>query len=151
MNDYDPDISDAEREARYDKKKAAFPFHYYGDNVRKLFVAGAIVMLVTLPVFEGLTSIPAFYYILGMIILGLVAGFTSPAQRWVVVLNLAISVFAIYFFESEAISAFKNCGTGKWTWYFLTNQLLAIIFLASLYYSAKTERGKWLKHKKFED
>ena len=23
MNDYDPDISDAEREARYDKKKAA--------------------------------------------------------------------------------------------------------------------------------
>ena len=151
MNDYDPDISDAEREARYDKKKAAFPFHYYGDNVRKLFVAGAIVMLVTLPVFEELLSVPTFYYILGMIVLGLVAGFTNPAQRWVVLLNLAISVFAIYFFESEAVSAFKSCGTGNWTWYFFTNQLLAIIFLASLYYSAKTERGKWLKHKNFED
>ena len=151
MNDYDPDISDAERETRYGKKKATFPFHYYGDNVRKLFVAGAIVMLVTLPVFEELLSVPTFYYILGMIVLGLVAGFTNPAQRWVVLLNLAISVFAIYFFESEAVSAFKSCGTGNWTWYFFTNQLLAIIFLASLYYSAKTERGKWLKHKNFED
>lgn len=146
MNDYEPDISGVGREARFGRKNM-FPSHYYGDNVRKLFVAGAIIMLIALPFFEELISVPNFYYILGMIILGLIAGFTNPAQRWVVLLNLAISVFAIYFFENEAVSSFKNCGTGKWTWYFFTNQILAIIFLAALYYAAKTERGKWAKHK----
>ena len=147
MSDYDPDISDAEHDARYGKKRVVFPVHYYGDNVRKLFFAGAIIMLIMLPSFQGLISVPDLYYIVGMIILGLVAGFTNPAQRWVVVLNLLISVYAIDFFESEAISAFKNYGEGKWTLYFIANQVLALIFLASLYYSAKTERGKWLRSK----
>jgi len=150
MSDYDPDISDTEHEARFGTRKI-HPLHYYGDNVRKLFIAGAIVMLVALPFFQDYIHVPVFYYILGMIILGLVAGFTNPAQRWVVVLNLAISIFAIYFFESEAVPAFKNCGTEKWTWYFWTNQLLAVIFLASLYYAAKTERGAWFKMRRFEE
>ena len=123
-------------------RRTSRPAHYYGDDVRRLFIAGVIVMLVSLPFFGEYIRVSAFYYILGMIFIGLVAGFTSPVNRWIVALNLLISILALYFFESESIAAFNGCGTEKGKWYFLTNQLLAVIFLAALYYSAKTVRGE---------
>lgn len=146
MNDYG-DISDVERETALSRRPLR-PSHYYGDNVRRLFIAGVIIMLISLPFFGDYIRFSAFYYVLGMIFLGLVAGFTNPLNRWVVILNLAISVFAMYFFESETIVAFKTCGTDIGKWYFLTNQLLAVVFLAALYYAAKTERGEWFRNKR---
>ncbi|MEK7546736.1 MAG: hypothetical protein AAB536_00940 [Patescibacteria group bacterium] len=148
MNDFDGDISDSEQENRHGKR-ATHPQHYYGDNVRKLFVAGALIMLVTLPFFKDFISVPVSYYIMAMIFLGLVAGFTNPRHRWVVIFNVAISIYAIFFFESEAISAFDFYQ--REIWYFWTNQLLAFIFLMSLYYAAKTERGAWFRHRRHEN
>ncbi|HUX35729.1 MAG TPA: hypothetical protein VMV71_01700 [Candidatus Paceibacterota bacterium] len=147
MSDYEGDISDVERETALSKRPLR-PSHYYGDNVRRLFIAGIIVMLISLPFFGDYIRVSAFYYILGMIFLGLIAGFTNPMNRWVVILNLIVSVFAVYFFESETIAAFKSCDTGTGQWYFLMNQFQAVIFLAALYYAAKTERGEWLRRKK---
>ncbi len=146
MSDYDGDISDVERETAVSRKPLR-PQHYYGDNVRRLFITGIIIMLISLPFFGDYIRFSAFYYVLGMIFLGLVAGFTNPLDRWVVILNLVISILAMYFFESETIAAFKTCDTEVGKWYFLTNQLQAVIFLAALYYAAKTERGVWLRGK----
>ena len=150
MDDFDGDISDVERE-RGISKRPLYPAHYYGDNVRRLFITGVIIMLITLPFFGDYIRFSAFYYVLGMIFLGLVAGFTNPLDRWVVILNLVIAVLAMYFFESETIAAFKTCGTNMGKWYFLTNQLLAIIFLSALYYAAKTERGEWYRRRKLKE
>ncbi len=144
MENFDGDISDVESERTLGKRTLR-PAHYYGDDVRRFFIAGVIIMLISLPFFGDFIRFPAFYYVLGMIFIGLVAGFTNPLNRWVVVLNLLIAVFSLYFFESETIAAFKSCDTDKGKWYFLINQLLAVISLAALYYAAKTERGEWFR------
>ena len=52
--------------------------HYYGGVVRTLFMVAAIIMLVTLPMFDELLSIPTFFSICSILILGLVAGLTNP-------------------------------------------------------------------------
>lgn len=144
MNDSNDNISDTEQEFGIGKKPI-HPLHYYGDNVRKLFVAVAIITLVTLPFFGNFVRVPVMHYITAMIFLCLIAGFTNPNHRWVVVLNVAVSVYGILFFESEAISAYGFYDTQ--IWYFWINQLLALLFLASLYYAAKTERGTWFKRR----
>lgn len=142
MNDVD--LSDVERETVVGKRPSHVP-HYYGDNVRRLFFAIAIITVFTLPFFKDFIHFPVIYYIVAMIFLSLIAGFTNPLHRWVGVLNVVISIYGIYFFESEAISAYKVYSTE--IWYFWTNQLLAFLFLTALYYAAKTERGKWFRRR----
>ena len=143
MNDSDGNISDTGHDEI--GRRPRHPLHYYGDNVRKLFVAVAIITLLTLPFFRDFVHVPVMYYVTAMIFLCLVAGFTNPTHRWVVILNVAISVYGILFFESEAISAYGFYDTQ--IWYFWTNQLLALLFLTSLYYAAKTERGHWFRRR----
>lgn len=144
MDHFDDDLPDGKSHKFRLPNKRPFPFHYYGDNVRRLFVANAIITLITLPFFRDFVHAPVISYIMAMIFLCLVAGFTNPTHRWVGIMDLAISVYGIWFFESEAISAANFYDTQFW--YFWTNQLIALLFLAALYYSSKTERGKWFRH-----
>ena len=138
------DISDTGHELGIGRRPG-HPAHYYGDKVRKLFVSVAIITLLTLPFFKDFIHVPVMNYIAAMIFLCLVAGFTNPTHRWVIVMNVIISVYGILFFESEAISAYGVYDTQ--IWYFWTNQLLALLSLTSLYYAAKTERGAWFRRR----
>ncbi|MBI4085473.1 MAG: hypothetical protein HY432_03160 [Candidatus Liptonbacteria bacterium] len=142
MNNFESSSSDTGREAGVWKRPHHL-LHYYGDNVRKIFFAIAVITLITLPFFKDFIRTPVSNYIVAMIFLGLVAGFTNPEHRWVALLNVVISIYGILFFELEAISAFGFYE--QQIWYFWTNQLLAFLFLTALYYSAKTERGKWFR------
>ncbi len=137
------DISDADRGSEM-KRRPPRLAHYYGDSVRKLFVAVAAITIITLPFFRDFIHIPAFYYVVAMTLLLIVAGFTNPDHRWVGIMDMAISIYGIYFFESEALSAYGFYSTE--IWYFWTNQLIAFLFVIALYYSAKTERGKWFRN-----
>ena len=113
--------------------------HYYGDAVRGLFVLAAVIMLATLPFFnrEIPTSIPVT--LLFIAALGLLAGLTNPRERWVALLNTIISITAAIGFGYWGVIAYENYSITSWL--FWTNEALAIIFLAALYYSAKTVRG----------
>ncbi len=113
------------------------PEHYYGDLVRKFFLTAAGIMVIGLPFILPFLPWPTLYSIVAIIVLGVLAGLTSPRQTWVIAVNTGVSIIAFLMFESYAIR-FYNLNE---SYFFVMNQLLALIFLASTYYSTKTWRG----------
>ncbi len=122
------------REAKF----ARYP-HYYGDVVRGLFVLGAILMLLTLPIFSAATPFPAPVSLAIIAVLGLAAGFTSPEHKWTASLNLAIALSGVLGFGYHAVRSYALRTPADL--FFWINQVLALVFLIALYYSAKTARG----------
>lgn len=117
------------------------PPHYYGDIVRKLFIASAAVMIFFLPFIKDELGWPVFLSVCAVFILGLAAGFTTPRRLDMSFYNVVISLAGLLMFEFEAIVAY-----GKDNYSFLLfwgSQLLAILFLFALYFSAKTFR--WMR------
>ncbi len=112
--------------------------HYYGDAVRGLFLASAIVMLIA-----GFTSaalpMSAPITILWIIVLVLIAGLTNPVQRGAQWLNVIVSVIGIFVFGGEALSRYHNFSAVVTSGFFLA--LLTLIFLMSLYFATKTLRA----------
>lgn len=116
--------------------------HYYGDTVRRIFLLGAFIMAVSLPFFWSLINLPIYASIFAILILDIAAGMTTPAKFWTGVLDLAGSALAVIVFEYYAVLAYGNLP--EETYFFLVNQLLAVLFLVGLYYSVKTVRGTWV-------
>src|SRR3989344_6236662 len=115
--------------------------HYYGDVVRQMFMVGAMIMVLSLPLVKDKIALPLFLSLIAIVGLGLAAGMTNPRQRAVIWVNTAISAFALAIFEYYAIKSFSEFKT----LFFIANQLLALLFLAALYFSTKTLRGMLLK------
>lgn len=125
-------------------KKEKIP-HYYGDEVRKLFILNGAIMLVALPFFRELIDVPIIVAIIAIVILGFAAGITSPVQKtWLFFSNTTIAAIGFVVFEYYAIAS-----DGEFSaLYFIFNQLIAIIFFLALYYSTKTLRGALEKENK---
>ena len=116
--------------------------HYYGDLVRKFLLAGAIIMLVTLPILREYISVPLTLSLLAILVIGIAAGLTSPKQLWAVLFNIIIAGGAVLVFEYFAVDAYARYGLQSLL--FITDQVLALNFLVALYYGVKTARGMWL-------
>jgi hypothetical protein len=114
-------------------------FHYYGNLVRRFFLLGAIIMLVTLPFLNALLPVSLFYSLFAIVVLSLVAGLTSPRKMWAIGLDEVIAVFAVMVFEYYAVSYYLEYSASSPL--FIVNQLLALNFLVALYYNTKTLRG----------
>ncbi|MBI1833548.1 MAG: hypothetical protein HYR90_01855 [Candidatus Andersenbacteria bacterium] len=111
--------------------------HYYGDTVRRLFVAAGIVILVALPFFNDVLPVPTFISLLALLVVNIVAGLTNPMQRWIMFFDVIVSILALLSFEYHAISRYNDIPLAL----FATDQLLTIIFFFALYYSVKSLRG----------
>jgi len=129
----------------YDKPKETStpPAHYYGDIIRVLFVAAGVLMIVSLPFFKDQIPVDPAGAIFFILILGVLAGFLSPRQKWVPVVNAVFSLFSVLVFEYYAMSSYKNLGQIFTDPFFLINQILAILFFATLYLSIKTIRATY--------
>lgn len=112
--------------------------HYYGNLVRRLFLTGAIIMLLSLPFLNSLLPVPLFYSLLAIIILSLVAGFTSPRKTWAIIVDEIIATVAVLVFEYYAVGYYLQYTALSGL--FIVNQLLALNFLVALYYNTKTLR-----------
>lgn len=120
--------------------------HYYGDIVRILFMTAAIVMAITLPFLTADLPVPFLLSIFVILIIGILAGITNPLQKWTSITDTIISVICIITFEYFAVNAYLEKSFANL--FFLTNQMLAVIFIFALYYSTKTLRAMFLKNKK---
>ena len=117
--------------------------HYYGDTVRKFFLAAGLVMLLAALRDQEFLSLYLFVGVVAVLALTVLAGLTSPQTRKVMVTDGAVSGFMFLLFEYLAVSAYV--GTQNFLGeLFLLRQLLAVIFLAALYFSTKTLRGVFL-------
>lgn len=119
------------------------PTHYHGDFVRGLFVTCAVLVFLTQFIGSKLpfTSVTVMLIVL---ILVIAAGITNPAQHWIHWANLIIAIGGVLIFGGLAIARLSTVaqlfsGEG-------VVALLAILFLASLYFATRTLRGLMVPH-----
>lgn len=117
--------------------------HYYGDTVRKLFLTSAVLMIITLPFMARFIEVPLYISILAALAISVFAGITNPLQRWVAVLNFLIALAGAFIFENAAINGYSTYSIIHQAFYI--NQILAILFIVTLYFTTKTLRGMLLK------
>ncbi|MDO8466816.1 MAG: hypothetical protein Q7S83_01610 [bacterium] len=124
------------------KRSSPELYHYYGDDVRKIFVGSGVVMLLTLPFFNNLLPVNAFVSIFTILVVSIAAGLTNPRKSWTAALNMGASILGLATFEYYAVDAASRYGGESAL--FLVNQFLALAFFLALYLSTKTLRGMWL-------
>lgn len=114
-------------------------FHYYGDYLRQLFVVGAVASVIALPFFPDL--IPSFGPAMSIVIaltVVIFAGVTYPFGRWIIWGDLVISAFLFAILQYYAVSGYQDSDPLVLS---AIREAIALIFLVSVYYSAKTVRG----------
>lgn len=120
-------------------------YHYYGDLVRRLFLAGGVVILFTLPFLW--TLVPILTLLGALAVVGLVfqAGITTPRKEWTAYANTVIAGLALVVFEYSAIFNYTRIHkTDANEVLFYMAQLLAIIFFFAFYFASKTMRAMLL-------
>ena len=120
--------------------------HYYGDTVRAMFFVGGLIMIISYPFFSALINVPITFTIIACIALAVFAGLMNPKQKWIMALNMIISIGAFVFFEYYAIYAYLNLSPAKelHVVFFWVNQTLSLLFFFSSYLATKTFRGAFI-------
>jgi hypothetical protein len=108
----------------------------YGDTVRKLFLMGAIVMIITYPSFSSVVPETTTSMIGAIVLLSILAGLTDWRGYWTAILDVLVSISAVAVFEDHAV-VFAKTSMG---WIFLTDQFLVIIFIIAVYFSVRALR-----------
>jgi energy-converting hydrogenase Eha subunit E len=119
------------------------PRHYYGDIVRKLFLAAGILMLATLAIFSSLITVSLPWSVIAIIVLAFLSGLESPNHKMIVMINTIAAAIGCGFFQYTAVQYYLSTTTSMnidWA-FFAVNQILAFIFFVALYYSSKTVRA----------
>lgn len=113
--------------------------HYYGNLVRIIFIAGAVLMVIGLPTMTKILNLPVIISIVAIVILVLAAGFTNPAVRSSLIINTGISVVYTIAFAYTAWHLSEQGGIHKS--FLLVNQVATIAFLIATYFAVKSWRG----------
>ncbi len=109
--------------------------HYYGDVVRAIFVACAVILGLMIPfggsIEAGLLGMPI---VLALVVL---AGFTNPHSKMIMILDTIAAVLGILMGEAYAIAAYLSHAL----FVFMAFELLSLLLLVALYFSAKNVRA----------
>lgn len=111
--------------------------HYYGDIVRRIFLAAAAILLVTSPFLASASALALPLALSAALILAGLAALTSPRKRWVMAVDAVIAGAGVVVAEIFAIAAWGASAIVA----FLISEALAIAFLFALYYGVKTVRA----------
>ncbi len=114
--------------------------HYYGDTVRNLFVAAAVLIFAALPIFPDLlpSARPFFTVLFGIALVGL-AALVNPRNKGVMLVAVVFSATGGALFEMSAVGQFDIRALILPS--FLIRQVIAIILLFALYFSGRTYRS----------
>lgn len=111
--------------------------HYYGDYVRSLFIAMAILSFVAMPLWGSLVPLGIALEVGAALLLVLLAGLTTPRSLYVMLINATVSAVSVVLLETFAITL----GTEQSMQLFLAREAGVILMLAALYFSVKTARA----------
>lgn len=113
--------------------------HYYGDAVRVLFIAAAVLMVVGAPFytsdFENVQSI-----IFGVIAIVALAALTNPKNFFFVMADAVASGIGLGIYGKWALEGYGRDEPVA----FVLRGAVAVIFLFTFYYSLKTVRAMML-------
>ncbi len=114
--------------------------HYYGDQVRILFVAGAVLLLVAQSTGADL-PLSTTGAVVSAVLLVIAAGVTNPVQyygiHW---LNALIAIAGTLVFGISAVNHYRS-GTSIFDPSFIYIETIAILSLIALYLTTRTIRG----------
>lgn len=114
--------------------------HYYGDTVRAMFLAAAIIYAVSMPLIGNLLPLDTFSGIFMVLFLVLLAGFTNPHLKLLMLVNVLVAAAGMYLMQSAAIEfLYRDSGL-----MFFLRQGSAILFLFAFYDGIKTLRSMLL-------
>lgn len=113
--------------------------HYYGNLVRVIFIAGAVLMVIGLPTMTRILDLPVALSIAGIVVLVVAAGFTNPAVQVSLVANAVISIIYTIAFAYVAWHLYTNRSVHQS--FLVVNQIATIAFLVASYFSVKSWRG----------
>lgn len=112
---------------------------YYGTLVRKQLFFAALVILLAALIDNELRNFYLVVGLFGVVCLTILAGLTSPHKRGIMFTDMFVSAIMFLIFEYFAINAFVRYGNFSDPIFFF-RQLIAVIYLVTLYYSTKTLR-----------
>ncbi len=119
-----------------------FPFgqirHYYGDVVRALFIALAILCGVSIPAVGELQA-TAPIGVLVILVLLILAGLTSPHGRVVLVLNAVAAGFVLVGAQITALEQYSQ----EFYVSFALLEAISVVSMVALYFSVKTVRAMY--------
>lgn len=124
----------------HSREKELKEMHYYGDDVRTIFLIEAIIIIVMTPFFKNQIPLPSYFSVFGVLVLSMLAGLTSPKARPIIFLNFIVSLVSLLVFGYELLSSYS----GEMSIYFIGNFVLSIASVFAVYYSSKTLRGNLL-------
>lgn len=137
------DKTDKEELMESIKEEIKPPIHYHGDIIRGLFIAATAIMIVSLPFFYKIISMPLPVSLLAIVILATAAGLTTYNQKWTLYIDCLIAIVGFCVFELNAVRMYVDNGKIMLA---LINQVLALIFLIALYYSVRSLRWSIIHH-----
>lgn len=119
--------------------------HYYGDAVRRIFVAIAILIGISIPFIltpfaESAGLLPPLYAGGLIVLLIVLAGLTNPRSSEVLVANAIVSGVGVFLTETAAFALYS---VGAYT-PFVAIEVIAVLFLIALYLSVKNVRSMML-------
>lgn len=111
--------------------------HYYGDQVRQLFVAAAALILIAAPFYSDSLRAELPFEIVGALILVALAAFANPHNRTVFLASAIAAGVGVVIYEMWAIYGFDEI-----TWVqFTLREVIAVILLVAFYFNMKTVRA----------
>lgn len=111
--------------------------HYYGDAVRELLIACAILMLVTAPFYSDNIKLELPFIVVGALLLVCVAAFTSPWKQGAIGADVVAAGVGLVIFQTWALWGYESDPLHQ----FVLRECIAILFLFALYFSTKTLRS----------
>ena len=111
--------------------------HYYGDYVRKLFLAAAVAMFIFIPLFGVITPLLLPFQIFGALVFVTLAALTTPKKEVILIADALAAALGVVIFEAVALVSY----TAGDILSFCGNQTLAVLLIFALYFSLKTVRA----------
>ncbi len=111
--------------------------HYYGDVVRWLFMTAAAVILLTHPFYANMLRIELPFTLAGAVILVALAALTNPHNKGVIAADVIAAGVGMVIYQGWALSQYDSSTILE----FALRQVVAVLFMASLYFSLKTLRA----------
>ncbi len=114
------------------------PFsHYYGDDVRRLFLLASVGILLGVLFYQDLLPFASQVFVMGgVLLLALFAGLVNPLEHKFIKVDLALSAVGFLLFEYAAATGTDTSSIPE----SVIRQALALIFLFAFYFATKSLR-----------
>ncbi|MBM3261381.1 hypothetical protein FJY93_03095 [Candidatus Kaiserbacteria bacterium] len=111
--------------------------HYYGNYVRMIFIAAAVLSAFSIPIWGDVLPIGTMPQIIGIVILVVLAGLTNPHGTTVLWVNAIVAGLGIILIENAAITLYSIDEVPI----FLAREIIVLLLLVAMYFSIKTVRA----------